>query len=560
MLFAALALAVATAAGAAATARVDAVAVPTSATAVRAGGELSDEFWQTVAPTDAFVQREPEEGGVPSQRTEFRVAYDATTLFVKVRAFDTDAGKIVSYLTRRDGDSPSRLDPRPDRLVSRQAHRLRVRASTRPASSSIATGTTTTTATTAGTRCGTSSVSRDAQRLDRGVPHSVFAAALHAPATSITVRLRRVAADRPAERDRRRGRCCARSANGYVSSFGELGGLSMGASPKKLELVPYTVANLTRQRPEGNPLLSPSAPDGAVGLDMKYAVTPGLTLTGDGQSGFRPGRGRSGGRQPVGVRDLLHRAPAVLRRRIRQLQLRRRLQGRRRARCSTRAASAARRTAPTICRAATPSTPTTPPQIDDPRRGEADRARRQVLDRRDVRGDPGGDRDRRATASALPAGGRADDQLHDRPRAARVRQPVVDRRDDDVDQPPAAGSADCSCPSSALHRRRRLSTCASRSATALTGFSRRQPRQRRPDGDRVASRKTAATTTSARTPISFALDPTRTSLSGGQRRRSAINKIGGQRVRFKSQVGFKSPGLRSQRRRLPAPRRRALAC
>jgi hypothetical protein len=106
MPFAALALAVTTVAGLA-TARVDAVAVPKSATAIRAGGDLSDDFWQTVAPNDAFVQREPEEGGVPSQRTEFRVAYDATTLFVKVRAFDTDAGKIVSYLTRRDGDSPS---------------------------------------------------------------------------------------------------------------------------------------------------------------------------------------------------------------------------------------------------------------------------------------------------------------------------------------------------------------------------------------------------------------------------------------------------------------------
>ena len=68
---------------------------------------MSDEVWQTVAPIDAFVQREPDEGGEPSQRTEFRVAYDATTLYVRVRAFDTEPDKIVSYLTRRDDDSPS---------------------------------------------------------------------------------------------------------------------------------------------------------------------------------------------------------------------------------------------------------------------------------------------------------------------------------------------------------------------------------------------------------------------------------------------------------------------
>src|SRR5262249_15595303 len=65
------------------------------------------ELWRAATPVDAFVQRAPQEGGEPSQRTEFRVAYDSTTLYVKVRAHDTDAAHIVSYLTRRDADSPS---------------------------------------------------------------------------------------------------------------------------------------------------------------------------------------------------------------------------------------------------------------------------------------------------------------------------------------------------------------------------------------------------------------------------------------------------------------------
>src|SRR5262249_57931145 len=71
----------------------------------------------------------------------------------------------------------------------------------------------------------------------------------------------------------------ARSATGYVSSFGELGGLSMNGSPKKLEIVPYTVAQLNAQPVSGNPLVKANAPSGALGLDMKYALTPGLTLT-----------------------------------------------------------------------------------------------------------------------------------------------------------------------------------------------------------------------------------------------------------------------------------------
>ncbi|HEV3138860.1 MAG TPA: DUF5916 domain-containing protein, partial [Vicinamibacterales bacterium] len=71
----------------------------------------------------------------------------------------------------------------------------------------------------------------------------------------------------------------SRKATGYVSSFGDVGGLSIVASPKKLEVMPYSVANVTTQPTSGNPLLSAAAPGGALGLDMKYAVTPGLTLT-----------------------------------------------------------------------------------------------------------------------------------------------------------------------------------------------------------------------------------------------------------------------------------------
>ena len=54
----------------------------------------------------------------------------------------------------------------------------------------------------------------------------------------------------------------------------------MAGSPKKLELVPYALANLTKQVTGGNPLLKHAAPDGSLGIDMKYALTPGLTFTG----------------------------------------------------------------------------------------------------------------------------------------------------------------------------------------------------------------------------------------------------------------------------------------
>ena len=81
---------------------------PTKTTsAVRITAGLTDEVWRAAPPTSEFLQREPKEGAEPTQRTEFRVAYDASTLYVRVRAFDSEPDKIVGYLTRRDDDSPS---------------------------------------------------------------------------------------------------------------------------------------------------------------------------------------------------------------------------------------------------------------------------------------------------------------------------------------------------------------------------------------------------------------------------------------------------------------------
>src|SRR5205823_6671277 len=69
----------------------------------------------------------------------------------------------------------------------------------------------------------------------------------------------------------------SKKATGFVSSFGDLGGLSVVASPKKLELMPYSVGSVTTQPTDGNPLLKSAAPGGALGLDVTYALTSGLT-------------------------------------------------------------------------------------------------------------------------------------------------------------------------------------------------------------------------------------------------------------------------------------------
>ena len=275
-MFAALALAVIIAA-VPATARVDAVAIPATAAAVRAGGELSEEVWRAATPVDAFVQREPHDAAAPSQRTEFRVAYDASTLFVKVHAYDTDPDKIVTYLTRRDLDSPCDwihilIDSYHDR---RTAYEFAVNPSgvkmdrywfndnNRDDSWDAVWDV---------------SVSRDRQgwTAEFRIPFSQLRFTPSAASTfgfAVTRQVGRL-------NETSTWPLLSRSANGYVSSFGELGGLTMAASPKRLELVPYALANLTKQPTGGNPLVKRAAPDGALGLDLKYALTPGLTFTG----------------------------------------------------------------------------------------------------------------------------------------------------------------------------------------------------------------------------------------------------------------------------------------
>jgi hypothetical protein len=72
----------------------------------------------------------------------------------------------------------------------------------------------------------------------------------------------------------------ARSASGYVSSFGELDGVAARATGKRLELMPYVSSQVaTIPGADVSPLKASPDPGLSAGLDLKYRVAPGLTLT-----------------------------------------------------------------------------------------------------------------------------------------------------------------------------------------------------------------------------------------------------------------------------------------
>ena len=251
---------------------------PAAAEAIKIDGEFTEAAWQQAPAVTGFLQRDPNDGAPATYQTEARIAYDATSLYIAITAMDPEPAKIVGHRTRRDEGSPSdwvrvMIDSFHDK---RSAFEFAVNP--------------------AGVKQDTYwfndsnsddgwdavwdvSVSRkpDGWRAEFKIP---FSQLRFQPTEATTFGLAFV---------RQIGRLnetstwplLSKSASGYVSSFGELTGLRLDRSPKRLEMVPYVVGDVTQQPVEaGNSLLKGTDPDLNVGLDIKYALRPGLTLTG----------------------------------------------------------------------------------------------------------------------------------------------------------------------------------------------------------------------------------------------------------------------------------------
>ena len=65
-------------------------------------GSLDEPAWQEARSSQQFVQKDPQEGEASTERTEFRVVYTATTLYIGVTCYDATPGGIVAAERRRD--------------------------------------------------------------------------------------------------------------------------------------------------------------------------------------------------------------------------------------------------------------------------------------------------------------------------------------------------------------------------------------------------------------------------------------------------------------------------
>ncbi len=74
-------------------------------------GDLSDPAWQGVAAIDQFIQQVPDSGMPATQKTQVRLIYDSTALYIGVYCYRTDPSGIVRNVLRfRDDNSWSKDD------------------------------------------------------------------------------------------------------------------------------------------------------------------------------------------------------------------------------------------------------------------------------------------------------------------------------------------------------------------------------------------------------------------------------------------------------------------
>jgi hypothetical protein len=69
---------------------------------INVDGILDDPAWNNSIWFSAFYQRDPDEGASPTEKTEYKVAYDDEAIYFAIRLYDSQPDSIVTRLARRD--------------------------------------------------------------------------------------------------------------------------------------------------------------------------------------------------------------------------------------------------------------------------------------------------------------------------------------------------------------------------------------------------------------------------------------------------------------------------
>lgn len=233
----------------------------------------TDDLWRDATIIDGFRQWEPVENGDPSFKTEARVAYDTRNLYVMVRMYDPHPDSLLSVLQRRDGMALSDdiilgVDSYHDK---RTGYMFRL--------------------TPAGTMSdgymfndgnedwGWNAVWEGATHVDSlgwtaeyRIPLSQLRYVPSGDNTFGIVIMRRIAR----KGERLSWPLFRRSKTGMVSQWAEMPGFTGLSAPRRMELLPYSVAKYgASPKGDGTPR---NAAASQIGADVKLGLTSNITL------------------------------------------------------------------------------------------------------------------------------------------------------------------------------------------------------------------------------------------------------------------------------------------
>jgi len=237
-------------------------------------GRLDDAVWRGAPASEAFTQKRPRPGAPPSERTRVRVLYDDDAIYVGVECEQSRA-PVVAKLTRRDREVEAdkvtvSLDTRGD---GRSAFEFGVNAAGVLYDSA---------------RSNDTDLSRDWDEVwdgraarTRGGWSAELRIPLHAlrfdpkPVQSFGLQVRRYVS---ARQETDEWAYSPPQVAGEVSRYGRLEGLA-GLRPKDhVALLPFVTARLGRRDVEPGAEGEGLSPGASAGLDLRWHVTPQLTL------------------------------------------------------------------------------------------------------------------------------------------------------------------------------------------------------------------------------------------------------------------------------------------
>ena len=82
--------------------RLEVVAVRTSQS-IEINGVLDEDIWESIVPITEFVQRLPQDGAKPSEKSEMRILYNDNYLYFGFTFFDSEPEKVRATILNRGG-------------------------------------------------------------------------------------------------------------------------------------------------------------------------------------------------------------------------------------------------------------------------------------------------------------------------------------------------------------------------------------------------------------------------------------------------------------------------